>query len=283
MTCELETKGNEAMERINAMLMHEKEAARCRTYLNSIVNASCRIAMVDWCFVVCDSFGLSRETVGIAMSILDRYLSSGKGKSAEVLQSKLKFQLASITSFYTAVKIREPAQLGIEMLLKLCRGYYKENDIFEMEREILASLEWRICLSSTTPMDYVRLLLDLLPEWTDYSDAITENAKRHMDSATRDIYFSTCDRSAVGLACLAGAMEEMDELSSLEKDVVWRQLSRKLDFDIASKEIRRVEMRLLSNASPDEPRGQSHASLPRSNINKTAGQPSSPVSVVQAS
>ena len=62
--------------------------------------------MVDWCFIVVDSFNLSRETVGIAMSILDRYLISGKGKSTEGLQNKQTNQFATTTFFYMAVKIR---------------------------------------------------------------------------------------------------------------------------------------------------------------------------------
>mmetsp|Transcript_19071 Transcript_19071/g.31102 ORF Transcript_19071/g.31102 Transcript_19071/m.31102 type:complete len:82 (-) Transcript_19071:19-264(-) len=77
------------------------------------------------------------------MSILDRYLSSGKGKSAEALQNKHKFQLAAITSFYMAVKLHEPVQLGIDMLVKLCRGFYKESAITSLEQDILHSLEWR--------------------------------------------------------------------------------------------------------------------------------------------
>jgi hypothetical protein len=39
--------------------------------------------MGDWCFTVVDA--LSKEMVGMAMSILDRYLSSGKGKSSYAL------------------------------------------------------------------------------------------------------------------------------------------------------------------------------------------------------
>ena len=109
----------DVLDRINAMRSQEEKTNRCQNYFTSLVDASCRKAMVDWCFIVVDSVDLSRETVGIAMSILDRYLSSGNGKSAEALQNKQKFQLATITSFYMAVKIHEPVQIGMGMLIKL--------------------------------------------------------------------------------------------------------------------------------------------------------------------
>lgn len=271
----------DVLDRINAMRSLEEKTARSKNYLTSLVDAPCRKAMIDWCFVICDSFDLSRETVWIAMSILDRYLSTGKGKSGEALQTKQKYQLSVITSFYIAVKTNEPFQLGIDMLVKLCRGYYKESTIFAMEREILASLEWRVCASATTPMEFVRHFLALLPEWKDATDVIIENAMKHLDCATEDIYFSTCRVSAVGVACLAGALDDTYVLSPLEKDMLWRQLSNKLDFDIASNEIRKVESHLLAKSTPPcEPKRRSRASLSRRSVNATGGQPSSPVSVL---
>ena len=181
----------DVLDRINAMRSQEEKNNRCQHYFTSLVDTACRKAMVDWCFIVVDSVDLSRETVGIVMSILDRYLSSGNGKSAEALQNKQTFQLAAITSFYMAVKIHEPLQLGIDMLVKLCQGLYKQSHITAMEQDILHSLEWRVCISTTTPMEYVRHFLELLPELMDVADVILENAMKHMDCATANLAFST--------------------------------------------------------------------------------------------
>ena len=104
---------DDVLDRINAMRSQVK-SNMCQPYLTYRVDASCRTALVDRCFTVADSFDLSRETVGIGMLILDRYLSSGHGKSAEALQKPTLFQLAAITSFYMAVKLHEPLQLGIK-------------------------------------------------------------------------------------------------------------------------------------------------------------------------
>ena len=153
-----------------------------------------------------------------------------------------------------------------------------------MEQDILAALDYRVYISTTTPMEYVRHYLDLLSEWDDLKNVILENAMCHSDNATLDIYFSTCKVSSVGIACLAGALEdESIVLTELEKQVIWSQLSRKLGYDIASNEIRTVEKRLLSKMSDDccEPRRISQASLPRTSMNLASEQSSSPVSVMQ--
>lgn len=271
----------EVLERIAAMRSQEAKTAPCHNYLTKLVDAKCRKAMVEWCWTVCDSFDLSRSTVGIAVSILDRYICSGKGKSNEALQTKQNYQLATITCFYMAVKIHEPIQFGIEMLVKLCRGYYSQEAIFAMERDILQSLEWRVC-AAPTPLEYVRHFLELLPETKDISNVIIENAMVYNDKATSDIAFSTCRVSSTGIACFAGAINDTFVFSQLEKDMIWHTLSEKLGFDIASKEIRKVEQKLLGTSTSCEPRRPSRARLPRCSITtKNEHQPHSPVSVIQ--
>jgi len=263
------------------MLSQEQRTARCHNYLNMHVDATSRKAMVDWCMTVVDAFDLSRETVNVAFVILDRYLSSGRGSSAATLQCKQTFQKMSITCFYMAVKINEPVQLGMRMLLKLCRGIYSEREICAAECEILSALQWRVYLSATSPMEYVRRFLDLFPEHKAAHDVVCENAMLYLDAATSDVYFSTCLASHVAIACLAGALEDTWVLSSLEKDVLWNKLSAKLGFDVASPEVRQVEQELFSKSTGCQPRRPSRASLPRcSSAKSTGGQASSPVSVM---
>ena len=269
------------LERINAMRSREEETARCRNYLTPQVDSTCRKLMVGWCFTVVDAFALSRETVGAAMSILDRYLSSGNGKSHEALKCAQTFQRSVITSFFMAIKIHEPSVLGIQLMVKLCRGVYKESDIVATENEILSALEWRVYTSSTAPMEYVRHFVDLLPVCIDVADLILENAATRMDVATSGIFFSTCRASSVGMACLAGALDDMWLMSSSEKEAIWKELSSKLDWDIASNEIRQVERRLRAESSTCESRRPSQANLPRTSFESTDGQPSSPSSVAQ--
>jgi hypothetical protein len=269
------------LERISAMISRDEKTARCRNYFTPQVDSTCRKLMVGWCFTVVDAFALSRETVGVAMSILDRYLSSGNGKSNEALKCTQTFQRMAITSFFMAIKIHEPTMLGIKLLVKLCRGVYKECDIIATENEILSALEWRVYASSTGPMEYVRHFVDLLPVCVEVAEFILEKAAARMDVATSDIFFSTCRASSVGMACLAGALGDMLLISSSDKEALWKELSRKLNWDIASNEIRQVERRLRAESSTCESRMPSQASLPRTSFESSDGQPSSPSSVVQ--
>ncbi|KAL3811065.1 hypothetical protein ACHAXA_009013 [Cyclostephanos tholiformis] len=268
-------------ERINTMRMREENTPRCHIYFTQEVDSRCRKLMVDWCFAVVDAFALSRETVGVAMSILDRYLSSGKGKSCYALTCTQAFQRTAITSLFMAIKIHEPAVLGLKLLVKLCRGVYRERDIIATENEILFALDWRVYASSTSPMEYVRHFVQLLPECADAADVILENAARRMDVATSDVYFSTHWASSVGVACLAGALDDMYMISPLDSEALWKKLSNFLDFDIASNEIRQVEKRLNAESSSCVSPMPSRASLPRSSLNSGCEQPSSPGSVAQ--
>jgi hypothetical protein len=274
------------LEQIDAMRAREENTARCHDYFTpATVDSRCRKLMVNWFFSVVDSFALSRETVCVATSILDRYLCSGRGMSIDVLKCARAFQRSAITSLYMAIKVNESSVLGLKLLVRLCRGVYAQGDFVATEREILFALDWRVCESLTTPMEYVRHLVQLLlPEIADVADNVLENAARRMDIVASDAYFSTCRASSVGVACLAGALDDVSALSlssPLDVGALWGELSSLLDWDIASNEIRRVERRLDAVSSCVESRTPMRASLRRNTSSKTFGQPSSPVSVVQ--
>ena len=91
---------------IHAMRTQEDEVSPCYHYLqrSSVIDEKDRTSMVNWCQRSGTALKLSPETVWIAISFFDRYLSSGKGKSSAALQDKYTFQLVAITSFYIAVK-----------------------------------------------------------------------------------------------------------------------------------------------------------------------------------
>jgi hypothetical protein len=270
-----------ALDCINAMRLHENETARCINYLTKEVDTTCRKLMVDWCFTVVDAFNLSRETVAVAMSILDRYLSSGKGDAPKSLQCKRMFQLASITCFYMAVKIHEPSQLGIRLLLQLCRGLYKESEVVSMEQDILFSVEWRLYASTTTPMEFVRQYLELVKEDMDDTSPILKSAARHMDNATSDIFYSTCRASSIAMACVAGAFDDALDLSPSKIENIWQQLLGKLESIVEFNEISMVERKLLSTLTTCESIRESSRCLPRSSLLSTTAEESSPVSVFQ--
>ncbi|KAL7527555.1 hypothetical protein ACHAWF_002226 [Thalassiosira exigua] len=214
--------------RLDAMKVQES-ASQVNNYFERAsddVDESCRASMVQWTRQISTALELRSETVWMATSFLDRYLSSGKGKSQEALEDRHRFQLAHIACFYLAVKIREPAELTVSDLADLlCRGYYDEADVVEAELDVLFALDWR--LSVPTPMEYVARFLEFLPN-LDVSarDYILEASRKYVDRAAEDFYFATKKPSVVGAGCLVGALTEIDALTRRERQAFWITLGQ---------------------------------------------------------
>jgi len=263
---------------IEAMLAKEA-VVRTREYFapDGNLDETCREAMVSWCFTVCDAFELQRETVWIAFAILDRYLSSGRGESAQALSDRYTFQLTAITAFYTAVKITEPLQLGMEVLLKLCHGYYQEEAIIATELEILSALEFRIH-NFTSPIEYARHFLLLADVDELATSEIIQSTRAQLDIATIDYNFSNFKPSSVAVAILGVALEEIDILSKNEIDILWQNLITRIDVN----ESRMAEQRLLAKSTSVEPMRQTVVSLRKTSCSTTvlASGDASPVSTM---
>jgi hypothetical protein len=228
------------LSRLEAMLLQESSSPRCFDYFSkkqnaygSIIDESCRKAMVTWIQQVQTTLSLSSDTVYIAMSIFDRYLSSGKGNSARVLEEQSKFQLAAITAFYTAIKIHEPIVLGLDMLLVLCRNAYSEADFISMELDILTAIEWRV--SYHTAMDVTRTLLELIRVDGLLSsvdvDSLIKGCESEMSTAIADIRSSCCKPSELGIRCVEIALGELSKLTATKKEAICIRMMEAYNVD----------------------------------------------------
>lgn len=94
------------------------------------LNEVWREKICEWCYQVVDHFDFSREVVSVAMSFLDRYLSTRR-------VNKKIFQLAAMTCLYLAIKLYEPSTLKISSLVGLSRGFFAAKHIIAMEQSIL--------------------------------------------------------------------------------------------------------------------------------------------------
>ena len=269
---------SDIMECITAMHLQEQKTPRCINYFQrtDVVDESSRNAMVNWLCQISDALSLNRDTVGLAMSLLDRFLSTNTESAKKALAAKHKFQLASITTYYIAVKVNEPVALGLDMLVKLCRGFYEQSAIMKMENDILNSLEWRI--SAPTPLDFMRHILQLLPST---KECIAEKAEKHMVNATQDSHFSEFASSIVGAACVVISFRESKVEASSEEAVLWDELCKSLELD-TSPDFLGVQQQLLSkscNSMQSVQVGRAITTLSRRSSYVNLGQSSSPVSV----
>jgi len=220
---------NDIIERIESLKQLEKKYI-CIDYLNEtqgriVINRECRARMVEWCYQTIDFFKLSRDTVHVAISCLDRFLSTQQGASY-LLDARL-YQLACIASLYIAVKVYEPVELHVSLLVQLCRGSYTAEQILETEQQVLTTLEWAVHPPSAKA--FLQLFLALLPR------SIGVETKRDiLDLACYQIEMAVADYdlgvllkpSATAVASLLNAFSFCPEVSPHSCSVYLRNLGK---------------------------------------------------------
>ena len=174
------------------------------------VDEDCRVKMCEWCYQVVDFCKFRRETVGIGMSYLDRYLCSEKGKKA--LGDRKEYQLVAMTCLYIAIKLHEPLEMETSLLADLSRGCYTEMEFANMEKKILEAVEWRV--NGPTALSFVQHFMRMLPDslHSAVQLAIWDYARYQTEHAIADHAFVKLRPSVVGMAATLNAMEGMDSL-----------------------------------------------------------------------
>ena len=173
------------LRNIRYLLSEEKVLTSCYNYLtlsNTEVDDNCRKAMINWVYNMQRALKLSSETSYITVSFLDRYLSCGRGKSREALDDKYKFQLATIASFYIAVKLYTEVELTVVTLARLCKGYYPKSAILDMEEDINEALSFPSIkdfrIEQPTAMRFVHQFVRLLPDHVDMESLLLSCEKK---------------------------------------------------------------------------------------------------------
>lgn len=253
----------EIPDRIAIMVLQEENEYLCFDYL--IVNEAltkkaakpvdhdCRVKMCEWCYQVVDFCKFRRETVGIGMSYLDRYLCSDKGKKA--LGDRKEYQLVAMTCLYIAIKLHEPLEMETSLLADLSRGCYTEMEFANMEGKILEALVWRV--SGPTALGFIQHFLMFLPETIHQAvaTAIFDYARYQTELAVADHSCVKLRPSIVGMAALLNAVEGMD--TSLLSLKVQSKFIRKvvsytsMDMDLLEDTQHRLSMLMINMLSEE--------------------------------
>lgn len=200
-------------------------------------DASCRAKMVQWCTQVTDYCEFSRETVAVALSYVDRYLSSiarqkhqqGNRQQQQQqchpaftdeqtapLRDRREYQLLCMTALHTAIKIREPLEMDTELVAELSRGAYTAADVAWMEQQLLQVLGWR--LAGPTGLDFCRHLVELTTATTAggtrndsdrVAEAMVELCQLQTELASADYRFVPLNPSTVAVASVLNAVEAL--------------------------------------------------------------------------
>jgi hypothetical protein len=171
---------------------------------SSEINEMWREKICEWCYQVVDHFDFNREIVSVAMSYLDRYLSTRS-------VNRRIFQLAAMTALYLAIKLYEPGKIRMSSLIDLSRGYFLEDHIVTMEDSMLQTLGWHV--HPPTPYSFVREMIYLLPvETTPRVRHDTNELARFLtELSVCDYWFVTKKPSSIALASLINALELQGE------------------------------------------------------------------------
>jgi len=197
--------------------------------ISIMINESWREKICKWTFEVIDHFEFQRETAFIALSYLDRFLSSRP-------VNHRTFQLLSMTTLYLAVKLYEPKTLQISSLTELSRGLFNESHLSAMELVLLSELDWKV--HPPTPQNFSKHFQHFLPidneriklEILDLADFL-------MELSVCDYFFVTRKPSSIAMASILNAL-----------DIVCPKLA---SIGISSVTIKRSLLRQIKKALPD--------------------------------
>jgi len=278
------------IDRLVAMRRQE-DTYKCSDYLSCVeslvgdkatslklVNADCRTKTLQWCSQVAEFCKFDNETVCIAMSNMDRFLSTEQGK-VYILDRK-DFQLVAICAFYTAVKLSEAKELDISLLSEISKGSYSTESIARMEWEMLSALNWR--MHPPTAFSFIHHLLAFLPSSAlapSLKDGFIRHARHQADLAVMDYGLVTCNPSTIGVASILNTLEGLDEcyFSGPARDAFVKNLSNVLKIDINSRDVREVRERLQSTLIARSEKSKRCESPTKQS--RSSKRPRSPVSV----
>ena len=186
--------------------------------VKGVVSEDDRTKMVDWCYKVVDTCQLERETVAIAMDLVDRFLSNKSSTAAmDVLGDRIQFQLLSLTALYVSIKVSQKISLGSDFFSVISRELYPIQDIEAMELVLLKELAW--CISPPTCVQVANHVFSLLSTHVTLDRAtwaaILDEVEYQGENAVRDYYFVTQRPSTVAMAAIFNAT--MDRLDNKEE------------------------------------------------------------------
>jgi hypothetical protein len=216
-----EEQANVGVDSTLAAMLQQEGAYLSEDYLcqhSELVESACgplhqtieqdRSKMVGWQYQVADFCRFNRETVAIATSYFDRFLTMDA--AAEALSNTDLFQLAAMTCFYTAAKIHEPESFEPWMLSKMSRGLYTAEQVEKMELVILKAIAWR--MNPPTALAFVREFLDMLPESClneEMRSAVYDLCKFQTELCVRIYEFVPVKASTIAMAALVNSLESL--------------------------------------------------------------------------
>lgn len=268
---------NQAMatlvESLSVMVEQESTTYSCLDYLNGggndIINGrnhhhhECasnsnkitpddRMKIVDWCYRIVDRYQLNRETVAVAMNIVDRFvcINAGSPQAQDALYHRGKYQLVAVTALYMSIKVNECVAFGVNDFVAMSHGTYSADDIKDMEWEILQGLSWRVCPPTSLQVGnhiLALMIANLRERKTSLEQGtwlfVCEEVAFQVEVSVRKYYFTTQRPSTIAIATILNAIDQADDHDY--KLLMLSLLSILQDFDFELSKLKEVMDNLL--------------------------------------
>ncbi|KAK9821103.1 hypothetical protein WJX81_004601 [Elliptochloris bilobata] len=140
-------------EIMDSLFLAELKRRPSTSYMSAVqtdINQSMRGILVDWLVEVAQEYKLVADTLFLAVSYLDRYLSLRNVPRA-------RLQLVGITCMLLAAKYEEIYAPQIEEFCYITDNTYTRPEILAMEEEVLGALRFE--LTAPTPRVFLRRLV----------------------------------------------------------------------------------------------------------------------------
>lgn len=205
-------------------------AAATTTTTTNNVTPALRTKIVQWLYECVDYLDLSRECVAMAMSYVDRLMSSSRTISnkaaartvAQARQDSMLYQLIAVSSLFLAMKLNSSqsvrsSPIDANTLVLISHDSYSAKEIIDMEQVVLEGLEWRICGPTSLSIAYeaIALLAKTMPskksdKWRRVS-SLLDSTRLQIEMSILDYKTSVLrSPSTIALASIMNSMELLD-------------------------------------------------------------------------
>lgn len=169
--------------------------------LQTDINSKMRAILIDWLVDVHYKYALLPQTLHIAILLIDRFLEKNKALKRQ------KLQLVGITAMFVASKYEEIYPPEASDFVKITDNAYSKEELFQMERELLAGLEYRV----TFPTSY-QFMKRFVKASKPKDDRVEHFAHYVIDRTLQEIRMLKYAPSLIAASAVHMAKTQMDEL-----------------------------------------------------------------------
>ena len=190
------------------------------------LSPSARTKVVRWLYDIVDYFALQRETVDVAMSYVDRFMSNNSSHrvATQARRNVTTYQLVAVACLFIATKTSDYLHIDAKVLVRASRGCYTVDEITDMENTVLKALEWRLSGPTSLSIAYhaIALLNEVIGSRVKSQVRKEDKISSVVDFARLQIELSVSEYntfvlrspSSIALAAVLNSMDLLDFKSS---------------------------------------------------------------------